>query len=248
MGQDPCRRGEPSWPLWPLGLILTRVAASWGCAGLLNSGPGGLIPAPPAPWGDVQELGMQREKFPWEKGINLHPPPPLRCKWGSSGRCQGTSPSLGTSSPTVQLRQHATRKALITQCHQPFLPLHHPGAPAGLLPLPPAELTPPGKPAGSGHELLRPARGPLCVTGTWAHVGGLEGGAERRGSRAVGKDSGPRLRGQRCAGAGIVSPSLPASLSLLPSSGLGRGRGRGRAATALGSTRLQLLPALHTHS
>lgn len=210
--------------------------------------PRGSYPCSPCCMGGRTGAGNAEREIPLGERDKSAPPPPLRCKWGSSGRCQGTSPSLGTSSLNVQLRQHATRKALITQCHQPFLPLHHPGAPAGLLPLPPAELTPPGKPAGSGRELLRPARGPLCVTGTWAHVGGLEGGAERRGSRAVGKDSGPRLRGQGCAGAGIVSPSLPASLSLLPSSGLCRGRGRGRAATALGSTRLQLLPALHTHS
>lgn len=107
MGQDPCRRGEPSWPL---GLILTHVAAGWGCAGLLTPGPGGLIPAPQ---GDVQELGLQRGKFPWETGTNPHPL--LQYKRGSSGRCQGTSPSLGPLSPNVPLGQHGVRKALITQ-------------------------------------------------------------------------------------------------------------------------------------
>lgn len=39
----------------------------------------------------------------------------LQYKQGSSGRCQGTSPSLGPLSPNVPLGQHGTRKASITR-------------------------------------------------------------------------------------------------------------------------------------
>lgn len=117
-----CLRGDLV-SLLPWGPVSGRKAATWagGRGGSrLRDVPGTACPIPepgarllPCAWAVFCSLPLflailchsSRAEAPGSPGFSL----------GSSGRCQGTSPSLGPLSPNVPLGQHGVRKTSITR-------------------------------------------------------------------------------------------------------------------------------------
>lgn len=117
-----CLRGDLV-SLLPWGPVSGRKAATWagGRGGSrLRDVPGTACPIPepgarllPCAWAVFCSLPLflailchsSRAEAPGSPGFSL----------GSSGRCQGTSPSLGPLSPNVSLGQHGVRKTSITR-------------------------------------------------------------------------------------------------------------------------------------